>query len=238
LIVLSTSFTLIIDKPRPYFAEIPYALWGEVNYDSDGDCKHPTDQDWTCLQLTNRETDQQLEITSAQNEYRIESEEPPLAAQATAFLKERTSATVRGDPPGSWVGSWTYVEANARTDRVRAEFPRPELKPFDHHYFWGSWKWVGAFATEYTWTGRWIMNSLLTQDKRAVFLCIHWLKAPPTDPIQSAALRYALGVFTGLNFNSDNEWIAWYEGSLLRSGGRKLYPEPDLKAWHEDLKRC
>lgn len=41
-------------EPRPFFAEYPYFLWGEVNYDSDGDCRRPTDREWTQLDLTRR----------------------------------------------------------------------------------------------------------------------------------------------------------------------------------------
>jgi hypothetical protein len=47
------TFDLFITDPRPYFAEIPYALWGEVNYDSEGDCGRPTD----CVFRSNLTTD-------------------------------------------------------------------------------------------------------------------------------------------------------------------------------------
>jgi hypothetical protein len=234
---LSTTYNLIIDKPRPYFAELPYALWGEVNYDSEGDCKRPTDQEWNGLELTNRDTKQHLAISSSKNEFEITSEDPLLAAQASVFLIERCSAGVLGEDPRSNIGSWTYTQAFSQTARIRAEFPRPELKPFDHDYFWGSWKWVGWFGTSFTWVGRWIMNSLLTKDKRAVCLCVDWLKAPPSAPLQSVALRYALEAFTGLNFKTDKEWIKWYKGGLFRTGGNRQYPKPDFDAWLADLKR-
>jgi hypothetical protein len=38
---------LRLTEPRPFFAEVPYYLWGQVNYDSEGDCKSPTDREWT-----------------------------------------------------------------------------------------------------------------------------------------------------------------------------------------------
>ena len=48
--------------PRPYFAEIPYYIWGQVNYDSDGDCDRPRSRNWTWMDLENRETGEQISI--------------------------------------------------------------------------------------------------------------------------------------------------------------------------------
>ncbi len=50
------KYTLTIHKPKPYFAEIPYYLWGTINYGSDGDCSHPASREWTYFRLTNRHT--------------------------------------------------------------------------------------------------------------------------------------------------------------------------------------
>ena len=55
---------LRLTESRPFFAEVPYYLWGQVNYDSEGDCESPTDRDWTWLALRKRETKERLEITS------------------------------------------------------------------------------------------------------------------------------------------------------------------------------
>jgi hypothetical protein len=52
-------------EPLPFFAEYPYYLWGEVNYDSEGDCKRPTDRAWTRLELANRATRVRLAIKCA-----------------------------------------------------------------------------------------------------------------------------------------------------------------------------
>ena len=232
-----SKYKILIESPRPYFAEIPYALWGEVNYDSEGDCKRPTDQNWNELELTNRESRQRVYITSNKNEFEIESDEPQLAARTAVYLLERCSGKIMVDDPRENVGDWSYPEAQERTARIRLEFPRPELKPFDSQLFWGSWKWVGWFGTEFTWVGRWIMNSVLVKDTRAVCLCIDWLKQPPVHPDQSAALRYALKILTGQEFLTDEEWIRWYEGGWFRSAGKKLYPEPDFEEWLADLKR-
>lgn len=226
------QYKLVVSSPRPYFAEFPYALWGEVNYDSDGNCKRPTDQEWTELELRHRDTDENVEITGSGQEFSVESENPALAARATIFFAERSGATIIGDAPQPYTGAWSYSSAYAVTSRIRAEFPRKELIPFDSHLFWGSWKWVGWYSTDFTWVGRWIMNALLMHDTRAVSLCIDWLKAGTLNPNRSVALRHALQLLTTQHFPSDQEWILWYENGT----GHELYPEPDFLAWLNELK--
>ncbi len=116
---------------------------------------------------------------------------------------------------------------------MREEFERPELRPVDvGHWFWGSWKWIGWFATEFTWVGRWIMHSVVTDDTRAVNLCAGWLQHGTVGEQQSQALRYALGRLTGRSFATDREWVDWY----FAGGGIREYSEPDFKQWHADLK--
>jgi len=232
-----SKYKILIESPKPYFAEIPYALWGEVNYDSEGDCKRPTDQNWTEFELKNRQSRQRVFITSTKNEFEIESDELQLAAQTAVYLQERRNGKIIGDDPKPNIGDWSYDEGKERAARVCSEFPRSELKPFDTNLFWGSWKWVGWFATDFTWVGRWIMNSLLVHDTKAVFLCIQWLKQPPVHPDQSAALRHALKLLTGKEYRTDKEWIKWYEGSLFQTAGKQEYPEPDFDKWLVELKR-
>ena len=117
-----TKYTILIESPRPYFAEIPYALWDEVNYDSEGDCKRPTDQDWNEFEVTNRESRQRVFITSTPDEFEIESDEPQLAARTAVYLLEQCSGKIIGDDPRENVGKWLYAEALERTARIRAEF--------------------------------------------------------------------------------------------------------------------
>jgi hypothetical protein len=225
------QYSLIVSVPRPYFAEFPYALWGEVNYNSEGDCRHPTDQEWTDLELTHRETRATVSIMGLGQEFQVVSENSTLAAQAATFFAKRTGATLIDTIPQTLLDGWSYHDAYARTARIRAEFPRPELIPFDSNLFWGSWKWVGWFATSFTWVGRWIMNAMLIRDVRAVSLCIDWLKSGTFHQDQSAALRHALALFTTQHFPSDKEWVEWYEREGIR-----LYPEPDFQTWLNDLK--
>jgi hypothetical protein len=221
-----------VRHPRPYFAEVPYYLWGEVNYDSEGNCQCPTDRDWTWLLLTNRETEESLEITIDGETCIVEGE--PLTATRARLLLEERPGSLSIQP--SELGDWSELAANDRALRVASEFAREELAPFDNHYFWGSWKWIGPFATEFTWVGRWIMHSVLTDDQRAVSLCISWLKSGTICHEQSIALRYALSRLTGESFGEDVGWVKWYEGGLFSKGAKAKYPEPDFEAWHAELR--
>lgn len=225
------QYKLSITTLRPYFSEFPYALWGEVNYDSAGDCQRPTDREWTQLEIVHRGTRERLIITGSEKDFSVQSKDRSLAARAAMFLAERSGGTFNGDHPQARIGIWSYTKAYAATSRIRAEFPRPELTPFDSMLFWGSWKWVGWFATDLTWVGRWIMNSLLTRDTRAVELCIHWLRAGTAHPDQSAALHHALHLLTEKQFASDQEWLTWYDDT-----GYHQYPKPDFDEWLNDLK--
>lgn len=217
--------------PRPFFAEIPYYLWGQVSYDSDGDCTSPTDRSWTWLVLTNRETRERLEITSQEDTWEVSGEDP-CAARTALFLASRCGGEWISPPPSEQVRESDHEAAIARAVRVQAEFEKPELRPFDAgDLFWGSWKWVGWFATEFTWVGRWIMHSVVTNDARAVNLCVDWLRDGTVAEQQSQALRYALGRLTGRSFATDKEWVEWYE----MGGGVARYPEPNLEQWYAEL---
>ncbi len=220
---------------RPYFAEIPYYMWGQVNYDSEGDCERPRSRDWTWMDLKNRETKEHLSISIADSMWQVEGSEPA-AARAAQFLSVRSGARTRKDLPTAPDQNWNDIRASARAQAVAIEFERPELDGFDSHLFWGSWKWIGWFATEFTWVGRWIMHSVVRGDARAVNLCIEWLRSGTFSPDQSAALRAALRVLTGERYESDREWIAWYDGDDISPGHRQQYPEPDPEAWLLDLK--
>jgi len=226
------TYQLTIVAPRPFFAELPYYLWGEVNYDSEGDCERPTDRSWFWLYLENRNSEETLEMSSDANLWKIEGPDPA-AAQATMFLAERCQT--RAEEKLN-VGDWDHEKAMARALRVTQEFEQPELAPFDSHLFWGSWKWIGWFGTEFAWVGRWIMHSVITKDTRAVSLCIDWLKQGTVSDSQSAALRYALNRLTGEKFETDKEWLRWYEGGFLSRGHKAQYPEPNFDSWLADLK--
>ena len=115
-----TKFRILIESPRPYFAEIPYALWGQVNYDSEGDCVQPTDQNWHEFELENRETGQRVFILGQNKEFDIESKDPEIAARTCIYLLERCSGRILVDDPQRQVGNWSFIEAQQRTARVRS----------------------------------------------------------------------------------------------------------------------
>lgn len=224
------EYTLRITQLRPYFAELPYYVWGQVNYNSEGDCKTPLDRNWTWMELTNRHTDEHVEVSSHGEQWTVSGDEPA-ALRIAQFLKERCAAVLLTPTPITYE-DWDSQLATTRAARVAAEFENELLKPFaEGHMFWGSWKWIGWFATDFTWVGRWIMDSVVRNDPRAVALCIDWLCEGTFAPAQSEALRYALSRFTRLNYDSDPDWVAWYDSS-----GKETYPEPDINTWYEELK--
>jgi hypothetical protein len=226
------TYRLRLAEARPFFAEVPYYLWGQINYDSEGNCISPTDRNWTELELTNRDTGERLEITGQADTWEIRGDDP-LAARAALFLISRCRGEWIDPPPAELFQNWDHERAAARAARVRTEFERPELRPFDvGHLFWGSWKWIGWFATEFTWVGRWIMHSVVHNDSRAVELCIHWLREGTFAQQQSQAMRYALSRLTGRSFTTDQEWVDWYD----KGGGAQEYPKPDFKKWRAELK--
>src|SRR5947209_2983872 len=92
------TYRLRLTEPRPFFAEVPYYLWGQVNYDSEGNCKSPTDRNWTWMELTNRETRERLVLTSEADTWEIRGEDP-LAARAGLFLVSRCRGEWIGAPP-------------------------------------------------------------------------------------------------------------------------------------------
>jgi hypothetical protein len=222
-----------ISQRRPYFAEVPYFLWGQVNYDSEGNCQRPTDRQWTELFLENRETNEKLSITGIGDVWSIEGDNT-LVARAEAFLVERSGSTDVSRQ--SIANDANHRDALRRADAVVSEFSRKELQPFDTHLFWGSWKWIGWFATDFTATGRWIMHSVARKDPRAVFLCIDWLKQGTYSPEQSAVLRIALSQLTGITHQTDRAWVKWYEGGLFSKGHKVQFPQPEMESWLSEMK--
>lgn len=225
---------LQLHQPRPYFAELPYYLWGQVNYDSEGDCQKPTDRQWTWICLEHRGTSEVVEAREDNGEWFIEGNEET-ASRLAMFLADRCGAT--GDPSVAAIaGDWSHTIAVGRTMPVRSEFEQSVLSPFDNHAFWGSWKWIGWYATEFTWVGRWIMHSVVRNDPRAIPLCIDWIKTT-RFPEQVAALSFALQRLSGQPARSPKEWVRWYEGGWFSRGAKHQFPEPNIDAWLAELKR-
>ncbi|MEO8701373.1 MAG: hypothetical protein ABI867_15100 [Kofleriaceae bacterium] len=159
--------------PLPFFAEVPYYLWGEVNYDSDGDCKRPTDRAWSYLALENRESGERLLLELAGGELTLDGDS---AEAAAALVAERTAAV--------FTKPEDHAACLARTDRIRAQFLDPDLAAFDSFGWWGGWKWVGAFATDMTSGLRVVLQSVHERrlaDPGLVESLRAWLAEPPED---------------------------------------------------------
>jgi hypothetical protein len=226
------DYLLKIDKERPFFAELPYYVWGQVNYNSEGNCKTPLDRGWTWMELTNRETGESVEVTSDRDRWQVQGSDPA-AARAAVFLSHRCDGELlRGQPENHVGNDFDDGIALYRASLVAEEFDNPVLRPFstDDHAFWGAWKWIGFFATDFTWVARWIMDSVVRGDTRAVPLCIDWMRHGTFSEAQSAGLRHALNQLTGENFATDKEWIAWYRKWRVR----RKYPKPNIGSWYSD----
>ena len=229
---------------RPYFAEVPYFLWGAVDYASSGDAELPTDRAWRELSLVNRANGESLEITPAREAGRrmvlaVRSIDPALALRGAYFLAWRTDGQAATDqdapletPPelAARLAGWDVRAATARSVRVRETFGRAELMPFDHADFWPSWKWIGVPAVARTRVGRWIMDSVLRRDPRAVYLCVEWLRRANITLAQIDAIQSALHRLTGLDYARPPDWILWYARK-----GSTAYPRPDFASWWADV---
>ena len=225
-------YKIRISGKLPYFAELPYYLWGQVNYDSEGDCQRPADRNWTWLYLRNRNHSEYIEVNYENGLVTVNSINPD-AARSALFLIKRSDGEIVQGQVDSYIGDWDHEAGMNRAAQVEIEFQNPDIKPFDvGHWFWGSWKWIGWFGTEFTWVGRWIIHSVSRRDTRAVNLVVEWLKAGTVSEEQSKALRYALKVLTGQDFQNDRKWINWYYDGQ----GIKDFPEPDFDKWYKELR--
>lgn len=193
--------------PLPFIAEYPYFLWGEVNYDSEGDCSQPTDRAWRHLYLALRPHGPVVHIspveTAPETQGRAGLEvggdlqhEVWLAAYLTALRTDgavsdpETGASIPLDTLLGWVGD--VAPRLAAADRIRAMFLDPKLAPFDSHSWWGGWKWVGEFSTDWTSGLRAIMNAVQTGHADAE-LC-DWMRREKPKPFHRDGWMYALRV--------------------------------------------
>lgn len=195
------------DSPLPFFAEYPYFLWGEVNYDSDGDCERPTDRSWTELWLTNRADERHITACRASPDaadLRItggEAEDVERAAYLTAL---RTGGTVCDTRSGAALSQeqiavpWSDLAARlADADAVRTMFLDAALTAFDDHAWWGGWKWKGDFATEFATGLRQTIKAV--HERKADDALLAWLRAwwdAPPQPFHREGVRQALRTLT------------------------------------------
>jgi hypothetical protein len=186
------------------------------------------------MYLQHRVTREVIDIKEENGQWVIDGDEAT-SARLALFLLDRCGD---GAEPSilSSAGNWDHATALARTLPVQSEFEQPSLVPFDTKWFWGSWKWIGWYATEFTWVGRWIMHSVVRRDPRAISLCIDWIKRT-RFPEQAAVLAYAVQHLSGEPPRSPREWVRWYEGGWFSKGAKQRFPEVDINTWLAELKR-
>jgi hypothetical protein len=226
----------------PYFAEVAAFCWGNVDYAATADAQYPTDREWRHLRLENRATGERLDCAPAGESRRrpvlaVRAGTPTLAARATYFLLWRTDGRASA-PPGDALeapdeflrrlGDWDVAAAIARSLRVRNEFGRVELMPFDNQSFWNAWKWAGAWATPDVQAVRLLMHAVLRKDRRGIPLAIHLLRPGP-PAAQAEAFTSALARLTGLDLPTPAAWLQWYDQT-----GHASYPPPDWVAWQHE----
>jgi len=162
-------------EPLPFFAEYPYYLWGEVNYDSDGDCERPTDRAWKSLELMNRDSRERLTIECSEAGRVVI--EGASAREAAALTMLRTGGPV-ADAPAD------HIARLARADQVRAQLLDANLAAFDSFGWWGGWKWIGEFSTDLTSGLRIVLQSVHEQrlvDAGLLDFLRAWQAEPPED---------------------------------------------------------
>jgi len=161
-----TAARLIVNRgpgQLPFFAEYAYYLWGDVNYDTEGNCTRPTDRAWTALEVTHRGTGERLSISASTPEpdrkgggFTPTPEiiiEGDCAMEAAALTAQRTEGSPVPLPAD-------HLTRMARADRVQAQFLDPNLAAFDSFGWWGGWKWIGDRSTDFTSGLRIVMQSV------------------------------------------------------------------------------
>jgi hypothetical protein len=93
---------LVDPGPRPPFAELAGALWGDADFDSDGDSSRSGATTWTELTLTRRtERSERIDIDPVGGEgrliLRITSDSETLVQKAADFLSQRCGGVVRAN---------------------------------------------------------------------------------------------------------------------------------------------
>lgn len=209
-----TTIALNPNQQLPYFAALPYYLWGEINYDSEGDCKSPIDRNWTQLHISNREnTKQYFDITVKDGQLKIEGDSDSVKKLCNFFTAKKEGKEGEGEQD---------EEGMKRVNVVNYCFEHPAVQKFAQgHSFWGSWKWVGPMATEFTYVGRWIMMDAMRNSPQGAWVAADWMRT--TGGAQKKALMTHL-----------SEVCEKPESGSFKFSKEK-YPEPDADKWEAEL---
>lgn len=195
----------------PYFASLPYYLWGEINYDSDGDCNNPTDRAWSYLSVRNRINKSKhfsVAVSDDKKTMTIDGDD-----ESTNLVKEFFSDTPNKD-------------GMKRVDVVNYCFNHPNVQKFDQgHAFWGSWKWVGTMASEFTHVGRLLMMDAMRHSDTGAFVALQWYEEARqrrNQPVIKALHSHLVETCHMLDV----------EGGLVLE---KVPDEPDADKWEAEL---
>jgi hypothetical protein len=231
-------------RPMPYFAEYPYFVWGEVSYDSDGDCASPTHREWTRLWAQNRDTKDWIEVRSQLLETGQKVVDcfgsSLVVVQRAAYLTAlRTDGLVveqesrRRMTPAEFAPMLGVVDKQMRAaNRVHEMFGNPQLTPFDSHFWWGGWKWTGTFSTEHARFHHQVLHAVTNRHagRELVFELEDWWKQPPL-PGHRDGVRQALKVLTGHDPQSRNVVSAvrkWFKETTPEIHVRRKTPGDTL----------
>lgn len=99
------TFFVVNPGPRPPFAFIAEALWGAVDFDSDGDSRYPGDTAWTELTIQRRpRCNERVDIDPVSESplvLKVSASSPDLAERAARLLAGHSGAVVVSEWPGA-----------------------------------------------------------------------------------------------------------------------------------------
>lgn len=137
--------------PMPFFQEIAAVAWGERAFDSEGDCRWPTDREWTelwvrpragagaCLSIAPRD--------DAAGELQIVKEHDQDGRLAAALIAIRTPGNVIDlfgrtvAVPELVLGIDDFDQRMARADEIQRALQAPDFRPW-----WPASLWPHGFA--------------------------------------------------------------------------------------------
>lgn len=109
---MTAKFYVVQPGLRPPFFAVAKYLWGEVDFDSDGNSQHPDDTTWTELTITRCPSETGRvdidPVSEAPLVLKVVSSSSALAERAARFLALHTS--------GSFASEWRSAERGVQAD--------------------------------------------------------------------------------------------------------------------------
>ncbi len=102
---MEEKFSLYLIEPgsRPPFSAVAHYLWGKEDFDSDGNSRHPNDDQWTELTVIRRPTNsERLDIDPVSENplvLKISSTSSSLARKGAQFLVANSGGTICAEWP-------------------------------------------------------------------------------------------------------------------------------------------